>query len=133
MKGMNDNDNDNNNWLGFSLSPHMNMDASTDPHLHHHHYHHRHQHHHHYHQTQAAAAVSPAVPTSFFVAPPQMKTQGGALYSQLSVMPLKSDGNLCIMEALTRSQQGEGVMPKLKSPELSESSLYRYSREVIAS
>ncbi|XP_058086491.1 uncharacterized protein LOC131233723 isoform X1 [Magnolia sinica] len=44
-----------------------------------------------YHQTQAAAVVSPLVPTSFFLAPPQMATQGGALYSQLSVMPLKSN------------------------------------------
>ncbi|XP_058108121.1 uncharacterized protein LOC131251447 isoform X2 [Magnolia sinica] len=26
----------------------------------------------------------------------QMETQGGALYSQLSVMPLKSDGSLCM-------------------------------------
>ncbi|XP_058080879.1 AP2-like ethylene-responsive transcription factor CRL5 isoform X2 [Magnolia sinica] len=117
MKAMNDNDNDNNNWLGFSLSPHMNMDASTDPHQHRHHYHHRQQHHHHYHQAQAAAAVSPAVPSSFFLAPPQMETQGGALYSQLSVMPLKSDGSLCIMEALTRSQQG--VMPA-SSPKLED-------------
>ncbi|XP_058086492.1 uncharacterized protein LOC131233723 isoform X2 [Magnolia sinica] len=46
---------------------------------------------HSYHQTQAAAVVSPLVPTSFFLAPPQMATQGGALYSQLSVMPLKSN------------------------------------------
>ncbi|XP_058091586.1 uncharacterized protein LOC131237696 [Magnolia sinica] len=80
----------------------------TDPHQHHHHYHHRQQHHHHHHQTQAAAAVSLAVPTSFFLA--QVETQGGALYSQLSVMPLKSDGSLCIMETLTRSQQGEGML-----------------------
>ncbi|XP_058076613.1 AP2-like ethylene-responsive transcription factor CRL5 isoform X2 [Magnolia sinica] len=94
----------------------MNMDASTDPHQHHYHYHRYQQHHHHYHQTQVAAAASPAIPTSFFLAP-QMETQGGALYSQLSVMPLKSDGSLCIMEALTRSQQG--VMPAC-SPKLED-------------
>ncbi|XP_058092435.1 AP2-like ethylene-responsive transcription factor ANT [Magnolia sinica] len=47
------------------------------------------------------------------------ETQCGALYSQLSVMPLKSDGSLCIMEALTRSQQGEGVMPA-SSPKLED-------------
>ncbi|XP_058069695.1 AP2-like ethylene-responsive transcription factor CRL5 [Magnolia sinica] len=120
MKPMNTN-----NWLGFSLSPHMNMDVSTDP---------NHHHHHHQPQSAAAAAVSSAgIPSGFFLSPhhhhPQLNTsslcygveapaENGAFYSQLSVMPLKSDGSLCIMEALTRSQQ-EGMVPS-SSPKLED-------------
>lgn len=100
MKSMNDNCNgDNNNWLGFSLSPHMKMEVPSDPHQ----YHHQ--------QTQPPPA-SAAVPTSFFLSP-HLNSSGicygvgesGAFHSPLSVMPLKSDGSLCIMEALSRSQQ----------------------------
>ncbi|XP_062156670.1 AP2-like ethylene-responsive transcription factor ANT isoform X2 [Alnus glutinosa] len=101
MKSMENDDNNNNsttNWLGFSLSPHMTMDVPPN-----------------HHQTQpssAAATVSAAVPTSFFHSPPHLnygayyeaQGQNAALYSPLSVMPLKSDGSLCIMEALRRSQ-----------------------------
>ncbi|WOK92251.1 hypothetical protein Cni_G00942 [Canna indica] len=58
------------------------------------------------------------VPCSFFLSP-QLSSTGicyggegehGGLYSQLPVMPLKSDGSLCIMEALSRSQQ-QGIVP----------------------
>ncbi|KAF8404840.1 hypothetical protein HHK36_009729 [Tetracentron sinense] len=111
MKSMNNhNTNNNNNWLGFSLSPHMNMEPSSDPH----------------HQAQAPpAAVSSAVPTSLFLSPSHMNNPGicygvegenGGFYSHLSVMPLKSDGSLCIMEALNRSQP-EGMVPT-SSPKL---------------
>lgn len=113
MKSMNDNNNgSNNNWLGFSLSPHMKMEVASDPQYHH--------------QTQpAAAAVSSAVPTSFFLSPHLNSSaiyygvgENGAFHSHLSVMPLKSDGSLCIMEALSRSQQ-EGMVPT-SSPKLED-------------
>ena len=96
------NNNHNNSWLGFSLSPHMNMDVPSDPH--------------HHHQTQpppTLTAVSTPVSTGFFPSPSHLNYSGiyygvegenGGFYSPLSVMPLKSDGSLCIMEALSRSQ-----------------------------
>ncbi|KAL5988298.1 hypothetical protein ACLOJK_036061 [Asimina triloba] len=122
MKPMNSN-----SWLGFSLSPHMNMDVSADPN--------HHPQHHHHQQSQAAAAAvsSAAIPSSFFVSPPQHPPQltasgfcygveppseNGAFCSHLSVMPLKSDGSVCIMEALSRSQQ-EGMVPS-SSPKLED-------------
>ncbi|XP_068654999.1 AP2-like ethylene-responsive transcription factor CRL5 [Aristolochia californica] len=115
MKPMNNNSN--NNWLGFSLSPQMNMEVSADPHRHHHHHHH---HHHHQQQPQTSSPV----PTSFFLAPHIngssicYEAENTGLYSQFSVMPLKSDGSLCIMEALTRSQQE--VMVPTSSPKLED-------------
>ncbi|KAB1214940.1 AP2-like ethylene-responsive transcription factor ANT [Morella rubra] len=65
------------------------------------------------HQTPAAAAtVSTAVPANFFHSQPHLnygiyfgaEGENAGLYSPLSVMPLKSDGSLCIMEALSKSQ-----------------------------
>ncbi|RZS04073.1 hypothetical protein BHM03_00034350 [Ensete ventricosum] len=104
MKSMNNNS----NWLGFSLSTHLNMEVSSEPHHHHNH------HESHHHQTRATTAgVSSGVPCSLFLSP-QLSSTGicyggegetGGLYSQMPVMPLKSDGSLCIMEALSRSQQ----------------------------
>jgi hypothetical protein len=102
MKSMNDNNGSNNNWLGFSLSPHMKMEVTSDA-----------QHQYHHHQPQP---VSTAVPASFYLSP-QLNNSGicyvvgenGGYHSPLSVMPLKSDGSLCIMEALSRSQP-EGVL-----------------------
>ncbi|XWS45107.1 hypothetical protein CRYUN_Cryun15aG0108200 [Craigia yunnanensis] len=108
MKSVSNDDNNNNNnttnWLGFSLSPHMKMEVSNhDPH----------------HQTQSASAsvaggggVTTAVPSSFFQSPSDLnyglyygvEAENGGLYSQFPVMPLKSDGSLCLMEALGRSQ-----------------------------
>lgn len=113
--GSNDNNNNHNhNWLGFSLSPHMKMEVtSSGPPLHHHDHH---QYHHHPPQA-SSAAVSSSVPTAFCLSPSQLSTYGlcygaaenAAFHSPLTVMPLKSDGSLCIMEALTRSQtQGMG-------------------------
>lgn len=113
MKSMNDNSNNNNegsendnnnqNWLGFSLSPHMKMEQLPSPpaHLHHHH---------------------PSVSTSFCLSPSQLTPYGlcyGApdntgFHPPLTVMPLKSDGSLCIMEALTRSQT-QGIYSMLSS------------------
>ncbi|XP_057973642.1 AP2-like ethylene-responsive transcription factor ANT [Malania oleifera] len=130
MKSMNDSNNgsnnsNNNNWLGFSLPPHMKMEV-TSPGSH------QQQHQYHHHQSQAqihgvssAAAVPNAVPTNFFLTP-NLNTSGisygfaenGGFHSPLSVMPLKSDGSLCIMEALSRSQQ-EGMVPH-SSPKLED-------------
>ncbi|KAF8406174.1 hypothetical protein HHK36_008254 [Tetracentron sinense] len=112
MKSMN-NHNSNNNWLGFSLSPQMNIETSSDPHNHHHHH------------NQEQAPTSTAVPTSFFLSPSHLNNSGicygvqgenGGFYSHhLSAMPLKSDGSLCIMEALNRSQPEGMVSPKLEN------------------
>lgn len=107
MKSMNDNNGSNNNWLGFSLSPHMKMEVTSD-----HPQHHQHQYHH-----QPQQPSSSAVPTSFYLSP-QLNTSGicyvvgenAGYHSPLSVMPLKSDGSLCIMEALSRSQPPEGLL-----------------------
>lgn len=102
MKSINnDGSNNNNGWLGFSLSPHINMEVSSSSS--------ENSHHHHHHQSQVSAAPN------FFhsVTPPHLNYgiyygadhgETAALYSPLSVMPLKSDGSLCIMEALNRSQ-----------------------------
>lgn len=113
----NNNNNNNNNWLGFSLSPQMKMGlVPHDP-----------QHHHHT-QTRSSSSpsssaaisgVSCAVPSNFFNSSSNHLNYGicygvdgdqnlGLYSHQLPVMPLKSDGSLCIMEALGRSQQPQG-------------------------
>ncbi|XP_010941959.1 AP2-like ethylene-responsive transcription factor ANT [Elaeis guineensis] len=112
MKSMN-----NNNWLGFSLSPHMSMEVSGDPHQQP-----SSQNHHHQSQPTPAAVSS----SSFFPSPSHLNSsdicygvgENGGFYSQLSSMPLRSDGSLCIMEALSRSQQ-EGMVPS-PSPKLED-------------
>ncbi|XP_039049828.1 AP2-like ethylene-responsive transcription factor ANT [Hibiscus syriacus] len=124
MKSLNDNNNgSNNNWLGFSLSPHMNMEVATDP---------RHRSHQYPHHSQASAAdaavssVSNAVPTSFYLSS-HLNGSGicygvgdsGGFHAALSVMPLKSDGSLCIMEALCNRSQSEGIVPT-SSPKLED-------------
>ncbi|XWS21326.1 hypothetical protein CRYUN_Cryun30bG0045900 [Craigia yunnanensis] len=144
MKTMNDNSNgSNNNWLGFSLSPHMKMEVATHP------QHHHHQYHHHSQASSAAAAassVSNAVPTSFYLSSHLNGSEicygvgeSGGFHAPLSVMPLKSDGSLFIMEALSRSQS-EGIVPT-SSPKLEdflggatmETQQYRsYERETMA-
>lgn len=121
----NNNNNNNNNWLGFSLSPYMKMEVpSSDPH-------------HHHHQTlhkssssssTSSTTVSSSIPSKNFFhstavpVPPQLnyglyygveQGENGGFYSPLSVMPLKSDGSLCIMEAFSRSQP-QGLLSKLK-------------------
>ncbi|KAL0392146.1 UNVERIFIED_CONTAM: AP2-like ethylene-responsive transcription factor ANT [Sesamum radiatum] len=80
------------NWWGFSLSPHMKMEANTsspsfylssNSHLN-------------------TAAVCYGV-----------SDQNNEFHSPLQVMPLKSDGSLCILEALSRSHS-QGSSPKLE-------------------
>ncbi|XP_062023382.1 AP2-like ethylene-responsive transcription factor ANT [Rosa rugosa] len=100
--------NNNNNWLGFSLSaPHMKMEvtSSSDPHQHY------------SHQQAQASSASAQLPSSFYNLTPLCYENGG-FHSPLTVMPLKSDGSLCIMEALTRSQ-AEGMVPN-SSPKLED-------------
>ncbi|KAL1824217.1 hypothetical protein ACET3Z_010995 [Daucus carota] len=89
-----------NNWLDFSLSPdHMNnnMESPSEP------------------PPQHSTSTSPLPSSSAsFSQPPHFNypnfyygaggENGGYLYSPLSVMPLKSDGSLYIMEAMSRSQ-----------------------------
>ncbi|TYI21298.1 hypothetical protein ES332_A06G029200v1 [Gossypium tomentosum] len=117
MKTMSDNGSgSNNNWLGFSLSPHMKMEVTNDPH-------HRHDHHHHFHHHSQASAAGTAVnvvPTSFYGSGIcfGVGESEGFHAPPLSVMPLKSDGSLCIMEALSRSQS-EGIVPT-SSPKLED-------------
>lgn len=90
MKSMNNANTDANNaWLGFSLSPQMNMEVA--------------------HSSAGSLFVSPPLTSSGF-----MYGEGGVgyHYSQLSSIPLKTNGSLCLMEALTRSQQ-EGTLQNL--------------------
>ncbi|KAE8704843.1 AP2-like ethylene-responsive transcription factor PLT1 [Hibiscus syriacus] len=102
MKSMsNDDNNSNTNWLGFSLSPNMKMEVSN-------------QEAHRYAQSAsasvAAAGATTAVPSSFFQSPSHLnyglyygvEGENGGWYSHFPAMPLKSDGSLCLMEALGR-------------------------------
>lgn len=80
-------DESSNNWLGFSLS-------APEP---------------------CSNAVTAAVPVNFsssaFNYPGIYYGVDGdspAFYSHLTVMPLKSDGSLCLMEAINRSQPPQG-------------------------
>ncbi|XP_028112681.1 AP2-like ethylene-responsive transcription factor ANT [Camellia sinensis] len=119
MKSTNDNNGSNshnNNWLGFSLSPYMKMEVSSNPH---------HQYNHHHHQPKQV------LPSGFSLSPSSHLNSSAMCYgvgenvgfhSPLSVMPLKSDGSLCIMEALSRSQPPpppQGMVPN-SSPKLED-------------
>ncbi|KAK3211021.1 hypothetical protein Dsin_015727 [Dipteronia sinensis] len=111
MKSMNNHDDDSNNnnnnnsWLGFSLS-HMKMEVP-----------------------QEHPPVT-AVPSSFFQSPSADHLNYGIYYDQnggfyshhLPAMPLKSDGSLCIMEALTRSQHQppQGMVTTTSTPKLED-------------
>lgn len=90
----NDNNNGNNknsdNWLGFSLSPHSSVATHSSP-------------------------SNESNTTSFFTFPSHFNYQnlycggvegvnGGGIYSTFPIMPLKSDGSLCLMDTITRSQ-----------------------------
>ncbi|RDX92684.1 AP2-like ethylene-responsive transcription factor AIL1 [Mucuna pruriens] len=106
MKSMNEtsntDDGTNHNWLGFSLSPHMKMEVTS------------------------ANVSNATVPTTFYMSSSHMSNSGicygveenGNFHSPLSVMPLKSDGSLCILEALNRSQAQ--VMVPTSSPKLED-------------
>ncbi|RRT70050.1 hypothetical protein B296_00035920 [Ensete ventricosum] len=102
MKSMNNNNNNNNgSWLGFSLSSHMNMEVPADPH-------------HHHHSQPPPGAVS-AASASFFLSP-QLSSSGfsygvsenGGYYSQLSSMPLKSNGLDSIYYHQNPEPEGDG-------------------------
>lgn len=96
MKSMENDDtvdlNNQNNWLGFSLSPQMNIGVTS-----------------HHSQPSSAAEV---VPTSFYHTAPLnnygfyygLEAENVELYTGMPIMPLKSDGSLYGMEALSRSQ-----------------------------
>lgn len=107
--------NDDNNWLGFSLSPHMKMEVTSSCPSHHHYYHHPQV------SSSCSSSSSSIVPSNFYLSPSHFNTntshfntntsgicfgieENSSFHSSLAMMPLKSDGSLCIMEALTRSQ-----------------------------
>ncbi|GKV20022.1 hypothetical protein SLEP1_g30202 [Rubroshorea leprosula] len=108
MKTLNDsNSGSSNTWLGFSLSPHMKMEIPTN------------------HHQQHPASPAAAVPASFYLSSHLNSTgicygvgENESFHAPLSVMPLKSDGSLCIMEAFTRSQT-EGIVQN-SSPKLED-------------
>nr|APG29270.1 ANT1 [Petunia x hybrida] len=106
----NSNTNNNSNWLGFSLSPHI--EGPSDDH---------------HHSTQPGSSdVSSSVPIRFspthFNYPGmyyEVEGDNAGLFSPLHVMPLKSDGSLCLMKGFNRSQdsQPQGMIsstPKLE-------------------
>ncbi|KAE8786610.1 AP2-like ethylene-responsive transcription factor ANT [Hordeum vulgare] len=84
-------------WLGFSLSPHIDE---------------------HNHVQQQPQHQGLFYPSSVAAAAAAYSLGGdvatGAYYSQLASMPLKSDGSLCIMEALRRTDQQDHHGPKLE-------------------
>ncbi|XP_031125671.1 AP2-like ethylene-responsive transcription factor ANT [Ipomoea triloba] len=101
MNDKNSNANNNNNensWLGFSLSPHMKMEVSSPSS-----------------STTAAMAAQ-----SFHLSPSLCYGVGeaSAFHFPLPVMPLKSDGSLCIMQPLSRSHPN-GMVPN-GSPKLED-------------
>ncbi|KAI3758483.1 hypothetical protein L6452_06046 [Arctium lappa] len=101
MKSMTDGASDNNasisNWLGVSLSPPLKMEVS-------------------------ASSPMPPNSSSFYLSPYScygVAENGTAFFSPLTVMPLKSDGSLCILEAISSSHP-QGVMPNSSSPKLED-------------
>ncbi|KAK4390385.1 AP2-like ethylene-responsive transcription factor CRL5 [Sesamum angolense] len=122
MKSMNDIENGSNtsisNWLGFSLSPHMKMEANSTLSDQNHHFRH-------FTETPPTSAVA----ANFYLQSSHLTNttaavcygvgENGNFHSpNISVMPLKSDGSLCIMEALSRSNS-EGVVPS-STPKLED-------------
>lgn len=91
----------NNAWLGFSLSPHSMASAMEDHH--HHHVQQQQQQHGFFFPSVTTAATAYGIGAGDAVA---AATSGAPYYApQLASMPLKSDGSLCIMEALRRTDQ----------------------------
>lgn len=103
MKSMSNDSNNSknsNNWLEFSLSPDHAMTNTLEAHSHSQH-------------SSSCALLPTSNGSSFNIHSPFNYSgvysgiggeNGSSLYSPLSLMPLKSDGSLCIMEAMTRSQ-----------------------------
>lgn len=86
----------NGNWLGFSLSSHSNpssVSSSLAPSSFSH-----------------AAAATINYPSAIYYG---LEGENAGLLSSLSVMPLKSDGSLCIMESFNRSHP-QGFYPNLE-------------------
>lgn len=82
----------NSNWLGFSLSPHMKMEVTNSSETQH------------QHQFAQSFYLSSSPPPPMNVSTTSaLCYENNPFHSSLSVMPLKSDGSLCIMEALSRS------------------------------
>ncbi|KAK2391854.1 AP2 ethylene-responsive transcription factor ANT [Trifolium repens] len=126
--------NNNNNWLGFSLSPHniklgglelSSSSSSSSSHLHNHYQQQTH-------PSSPSTVSNNTLPTSFYFSPSHSHFTNSAIcygvpensnfHSPLTVMPLKSDGSLCIMEALGRShsQSQSQVMVSSSSPKLED-------------
>ncbi|KAM7520375.1 hypothetical protein LguiB_019337 [Lonicera macranthoides] len=120
MKPMSSSSSDNNNnWLGFSLSPHMNnnnnnsnMDGPSLPHP----------------APSALVSSTTSVPAGFYNLPSYFnyspvytgaEAENGGFSSLLSMMPLKSDGSLCMMETITRSQP-QGMVTPNSTPKLED-------------
>ncbi|VAI37194.1 unnamed protein product [Triticum turgidum subsp. durum] len=89
-------------WLGFSLSPHVAMDAAAGSGIvdmaGHHHAHHGGVYYH-----PDAVASSPM--SFYFGGGDNVSAASGGYYSGISALPLRSDGSLCLADALRRSEQ----------------------------
>lgn len=75
----------NTNWLGLPLSSHITMDANN-------------------------SAPQPLPSSQTFYLPSSAVSENGDFLSPLSIMPLKSDGSLCIMDAHSRSHHSQGYL-----------------------
>ncbi|KAI3423158.1 uncharacterized protein J3R85_011284 [Psidium guajava] len=93
MKPMNSDDGESTPWLGFSLSPHLNMEVPLSS------YHRQRQN-----QAPADSAFGLSTPTLDYGLLNGVAVESFCSCSASSVMPLKSDGSLCLMEALHKSQ-----------------------------
>ncbi|KAI6695052.1 hypothetical protein NL676_022762 [Syzygium grande] len=100
MTPMNNDDGRSSHWLGFSLSPHLNMEASLSS------YHRQRQN-----QAPIDSAFGLSTPTLDYGLLNGVEGSFGSC-SALSVMPLKSDGSLCLMEALHKSQAQASATPQ---------------------
>ncbi|XP_037436308.1 AP2-like ethylene-responsive transcription factor CRL5 isoform X2 [Triticum dicoccoides] len=89
-------------WLGFSLSPHVAMEAAAGSGIVDVAGHHHAQHGGVYYHPDAVASS----PMSFyFGGSDNVGAASGGYYSGISALPLRSDGSLCLADALRRSEQ----------------------------
>ncbi|KAL6647793.1 hypothetical protein ACP70R_015230 [Stipagrostis hirtigluma subsp. patula] len=120
-------------WLGFSLSPHM--ASSMDDH---HHVQQQQQQQQHHGGLFFPSVTAAAAAAAAYGLGGDAMVGGGSYYApQLASMPLKSDGSLCIMEALRRTDQdhhgpkledflGSGQSPAMALSLDNASSFYYY-------
>lgn len=97
----------NNNWLGFSLSgPGMEHGSSSSAD------------HQHQQQQDCSNAVSDTIPLNFNYPGIYYGVEGENVgyYSNLTMMPIRSDGSLCLMEAINRSHVQVQPQGKKKDP-----------------